>query len=772
MHFPLPCRRNSENQQQREKISNELSGQCTDSEEISDQSTAESKEISNQCIPIIKPEDHFQKDLQGKCGSFQQRKSTKVGLKVEAIDEKNNLQLEPKMESELSARPREGKIQTVIPIAMNTKDQCLTEQQNKNKNALNADIGSLSGNDSYKLSLALGQKKDGSPKLKGAQKDLLSREHLAQQGCSSVPSAASPAVLPAGVQYFQQDFKQDGKLWELFVDACSALAVTDHCPPFVTSELQSLQEIAKLEQILSPQPPPEDEASQDSIFSCSELEQKGKELSSSAQQESPVVSSLPNLPPPYVPVSDARGRKPVPKKGYASIAKRKLLHTQGGRNAHLQPLQPQAQVPHAVPRPPLAVSPEVKMQLVAQPLQPQLLRFPWPLQGSNGVTSASPRLPLLPRTWYGFQSYLPFSIPYHFPFSAPNLLPEEFHAKEAHGGRKGADRPPDQNTYGTPTGSGGAGQASGGGGGQGSGEGACGGGGGVSGSGAGGGGDGDPPKKPGPTRTEDRDEKKEEVEKKAKKKKKEGEEESSGKTREDSGYKSLEQSSSQSSLQASAGTLNKTEQGATVAQESSGAGLGAGAHSAGHYHNLQGATMTGHYPKFYIPDLWASCTPMSPSLKSFGQNVSPSISPQHTPPQSPPTSPLHTPPFTSPPPSPSSSLVPPYLSPHSPTSSPPPMPMSVQEAQHPMGQGAKLVLPATGQGQPLPFEVHLNEDGEESDVEPDLVSSQNESMPPQNDPTPFLAPLGEGWSSSALGLESRSSDSSSEQSGDHGQTDS
>ena len=761
MHFPLPRRRNSENQQQREKISNELSDQCTDSEEISDQSTAESKEISNQCIPIIKPEDHFQKDLQGKCGSFQQRKSTKVGLKVEAIDEKNNLQLEPKMESELSARPREGKIRTVIPIAMNTKDQCLTEQQNKNKNALNADICSLSGNDSYKLSLALSQKKDGSPKLKGAQKDLSSREHLAQQGCSSVPSAASPAVLPAGVQYFQKDFKQDGKLWELFIDTCSALAVTDHCPLSVTSELQSLQEIAKLEQILSPQPPPEDEASQDSIFSCSELEQEGKELSSSAQQEPPVVSSLPNLPPPYVPVSDARGRKPVPKKGYASIAKRKLLHTQGGRNAHLQPLQPQAQVPHAVPRPPLAVSPEVKMQLVAQPLQPQLLRFPWPLQGSNGVTSTSPRLPLLPRTWYGFQSYLPFSIPYHFPFSAPNLLLEEFHAKEAHGGRKGADRPPDQNTYGTPTGSGGAGQASGGGGGQGSGEGACGGGGGVSGSGAGG--DEDPPKKPGPTRTVDEDQKKEEDEKKDKKKKKEDEEESSGKTREDSGYKSPERSSSQSSQQTSAGTW--TEQGALVAQESTGAGIGGGGYSA---------TITGQYPEFYETDLQAFHTLAFLSTQSFCQNVSPYVSPLHTPPESPPSSPPHTPPSTSPPPSPSSLLVPPFLSPPpSPSSSPPPiLPMSVQEAQHPMGQGAELVLPATGQGQPLPFQAHLNEDGEELDVEPDLVSSQNGPMPSQNDPIPFLAPPGEGQSSFALGLESRSSGSSSEQSGDHGQTDS
>ena len=666
-----------------------------------------------------------------------------MGLKTEAIDEKNNLQLEPndKVESELSACLRGGKIRTEIPIAMMTKDQCLTEQQNKNKNALNADIGSLSGNDSYKLGPALGQKKDGSPKLKDARKDLLSREHLAQECCSSVPSAASPAVLPSGVQYFQEDFKQDGKLWESFIDTCSALAVTDHCPPFVTSELQSLQEIAKLEQILSPQPPPEDKASQDSIFSCSELEQEGKESSSSAQQESTMVSSLPSLPRPNTPMSDARGRKPVPKKGYASIAKRKLLHAQGGRDMRLKPLQPQAQVPHAVPRPPLAMSPEVKMQLVAQPLQPQPVQFHWPLQGSNGVTSTSPRLSLLPRAWYGFQCYLPFSIPRHLSSVLNSLeLPEEFPVKEAHGGRKGADRPPDQNTCGTSTGSGGAGQASGGG--QGSGEGACGGGGGMSGNGAGGGGDGDPPKKPGPTRTVDEDQKKEEEEKKTKKKKKEGEKESSGKTREDSGYKSPERSSSQSSLQTSAGTFGKTEQGATVAQESSGAGLGVGAHSAaviGHYHDLQ-----GHYPEFYMPDLWAFRTPMSPFHQTFHQNVSPSISPLHSPPQSPPSSPLW-PPSLSPPLSPSSSLL----------------PVSVQETQHPMGQSAQLVLPATGQGQPLPCEAHLSEDGEELDVEPDLI-------PSQNDPVPFLAPLAEGQSSLAPGLESRSSDSSSERSRENG----
>jgi len=84
-----------------------------------------------------------------------------------------------------------------------------------------------------------------------------------------------------------------------------------------------------------------------------------------------------------------------------------------------------------------------------------------------------------------------------------------------------------------------------------------------------------------------------------------------------------------------------------------------------------------------------------------------------------------------------------------------------------MGQGAELVLPATGQGQLLPCEAHLSGDGEASDVEPDVIPGP---MPSQNDPMPFLAPA-EGQSSLAFGLESRSmhdSDSSNEQRRDSG----
>lgn len=283
----------------------------------------------------------------------------------------------------------------------------------------------------------------------------------------------------------------------------------------------------------------------------------------------------------------------------------------------------------------------------------------------------------------------------------------------------------------------------------------------MSGSGAGGGNDGDPPKKPGPTRTKGGDERKEEEEKKGEKKKKVGEEKS---TQEDSGYKSPEYSSSQSSQQASAG---KTEQGALVTQES-GAGLGAGAAVIGHYHetDLQGVHITGHYPEFYIRDLWPPHMLMSPSHQHFRWNVSPSFSPLHSPSQSPPTSPS-----ASPPPSPSSS---PSLSspPHSPSSSPPPtLPMSVQETQCPIWLSGELVLPATGQGQPLPCEAHHNEDGEDSTEEPDPVPFQDGPMPSQSGLIPFLAPPNEGQSSLALGLESRSiheSDSSGENSRDSG----
>lgn len=263
----------------------------------------------------------------------------------------------------------------------------------------------------------------------------------------------------------------------------------------------------------------------------------------------------------------------------------------------------------------------------------------------------------------------------------------------------------------------------------------------MSSSGAGGDDKRDPPEQSDPTTSNDEDEEEEEE--------REDEEESSEKTQEDSGYKSSEKgdsskwSSSQSSQQASDETLNRTEQGALVVQETSGAGV-------------YSATITEHYPEFYETDLWGFHASMSPSHQIFRQNVSP------------PTSPLHTPPSTSLPPSPSSSLVLPSLPPlHSPPFSFPPTqhPTFMQETQHPMGQSAQLVLPATGQDQPLP---HHTEDGEESDVEPGPVPFQDGPMPSQNYPIPFLAPGG-GQSSLARGLESRSkheSDSSSEQSRD------